>query len=298
MIFVFTAKRRFFCGENIMRVDTRERNQLFQLENDAINKLQRDFPSLYWDRFVFIDTSTTRLGIDDISYRTSSSIQEDVELMQIACKGWLEIIDAKDLTRALEEKLKKLFRALNPRKTIVVFPGIGAQVVKDLLSEDLTKGMGIINISTKRIVSRNGSIQGVELYGKTALRQEVTDRKTETIVVVDDVIVTGSTLTAIQSAVPARNIEWFGASLMALSPLQGRGAKTASGVEGYKSIITPVVYQGLTGIPPLNSLSTLVGASPKSEIVRGDYIMNYVNDIETFMNAVNQIQEKMKGGSI
>src|SRR3989344_7970958 len=201
------------------------KDQLAILEADAANRINKDFPALYWDKFVMIDTSKTRLGIDDISYRARFPIEEDVAHMQMACRGWLETYDATDLVYALEGKLKKLFKALDRRRTVVVFPGTGAQVVRELLPGDLTKGMGIVNLPTQRKVSQNGSIEGVALGGKTALRQEITDRKAEVIVVVDDVIVTGSTLIAIQQEFSAKNIEWFGTSLMMLSPLQRKRGK-------------------------------------------------------------------------
>lgn len=269
------------------------------IEQDTQDRLRKDFPALYWGKIIVVNSPRVRLGIDDISYRAGSPLENDIETLQLTCKGWLEIYDAKNLAYVLSEKLSTLLRTINKKKTILIFPGNGARVVRNLLPEELLDGIVPIEIPTQRKVNQNGTINGIELDGKTVVRETIAQRKAETILVMDDVIVTGSTLNAIQQAFPMRNLEWFGASLMMLSPLQRRGkSKIDSGVEGYNSIISPVIYQGITGIPPLNSLSTLIGNSEKSQVVRRSYMQDYVEDKEAFLKAVYNIQQKFNGGEL
>ena len=264
------------------------------IEQDAQSRLYRDFPTLYWNEFLVVDSPRVRISIDDISYRTSCPIGDDIATLQLACKGWLKIYDARELTNRLAEKLATLLHTVNKKKTILIFPGNGALAVKNLLSKELLDGMILVEIPTQRKINQDGTVNGVELAGKTAVRERISQQKSETIIIVDDVIVTGSTLIAIRNAFPTRNLGWFGASPMMLSPLQRKiKSKNESGVEGYRSIISPIVYQGLAGIPPLNSLSTLIGNSEKSQTVRRKYMQDYVEDEKRFQEAVGSIRAKI-----
>ncbi len=275
--------------------NTKEINTMAILENDAVDKLRKDFSFLYWERFVMIDTSQMRLGINDISYKASSPLEDDIAMLQLTCKGWLETYDARDLTISLSDKLETLLRVVNKKRTIVVFPGNGAQVIKDLLPDGLLDGVSTVEIPTERKVGSNGSVNGVELLGRTKLREAVAERKAETIIILDDVIVTGSTLIAVKDAISGRNIEFYAGALMMRSPLQRGGRCSAeSGIEGYTSVIAPIVYQGISGTPPVNSLSTLMGESDKSRTVRAKYISQYVEDPSTFMDTVSAIRGKIK----
>lgn len=271
-------------------INESEQARLATMKAEAETRLKR-YPAFYYDRLALVDTSTARLAIDDISYRAGDPVQEDIEMLQLACRGWLEVYDAQDLTEALAQKMKRLLSALNPRKTIIVFPGNGAQAVKDLLPSSFLDGIATVDLPTRRIINpRTNEIEGIELENKTAMREAISSRKAETIIVVDDVIVTGSTLSALKSVFPMRNLEWYAGALMALSPVQNRRGGNSSGIEGYQSILAPIAYQGTTGIPALNSFSTLVGESEKSQLVRSRYMERYVEDSETFLAAVASLR--------
>lgn len=261
------------------------------MESDAKTKLARDFPEFYMGKFEFVDRNT-RLLIDDVSYRTSSSLQESLELLCLACIGKMMVFSADSLTRALEQKIASLLRVVNSKKTVVLFPGNGASVVKDLLPEKLFEGMTTIALPTQRKVDpKTKEVQGVSISDVTKTKQALHGMRIENFIVIDDVIATGATLTALKEAFPVRNTQWYGAAFLALSPLQNRTrAKMPSGIDGYSSIITPIVYQGTNGIPPLNSLSTLIGQSEKSAMVRRRYMEDYVQDQEIFTEMVDQFQ--------
>lgn len=253
--------------------------------------LSREFPSLYFDKVMIVDS----IMIDDVSYRAKTSIQDDIETLALSCKGYVEIFDAQILALSLYEKMSRLFRLLNINKTLVIFPGNGAKTVKDLLPVAFVQQLAIAEIPAQRIVNEWGSVEKIELGGKNIVRERIREIKAETVVALDDVIVTDSTLTAIRDAFPTRNIEWFALSLIMLSPLQNRNklGKSSSGVAGYTSIISPIVYQGANGIPPLNSLSTLIGNSEKSSVVRRKYMDKYVTEPESFLAAVRELQTKV-----
>lgn len=254
------------------------------------DRISKEYPALYMDRFLLVDATQTRLVIDDISYRTETPIQDDIETLALSCQGWMEVYDAKKLTLGLAERIQGLFRVLNTRRTLVIFPGEGAQVVKDLLPEDSTEGVTTVDVGTERVVSKTGAVEGVELTGKTQVREAIGDVNPEAVVVLDDAIVTSATLTAVRNAFPVRKAAWYAGSLMTLSPLQRKLGISVSGVEGYTGIITPIVYQGTNGIPAVNSLSTLVGDSQKSQIVRSAYMDKYVEDQESFLATVEQLK--------
>ena len=268
------------------------------IEQSTKYRLSKDYQALYWEQLIVVDCPRTRLAIDDISYKAKLPIDYDIEMLKLACNGWVEIYDARDLTASLEQKLKSLVRALNPRKTIVIFPGNGAQVVKELLGKNLFDGFPSTSVSTQRIIDTGTkTLLGVQVENKNAVRKILSEINPEIILVLDDAIATGATLTALQQAFSTRKTEWFAGSLMMLSPLQRRGNKNSnSGIDGYRTILSPIIYQGVSGTPPLNSLSTFVGDSEKSEIVRYNYMQEYADDKEAFQQAIEQIQRKMKGG--
>lgn len=253
-------------------------------------QVTKEYPTLYGDRFLLVDTQTTRLVIDDISYRAQTPIKDEIETLTLSCKSWIDIYDARVLIITLEEKMRRLLEIINPRRSLIVFPGNGAKVVKDLLPRDLLENVNTLEIPTQRKVTANGAVAGVTLSDMTITRKMAVDIKMQNLIVLDDAIVTGATLTTIREAFSARAVEAFAGSFFTISPLQRKNNPTY--IEGFKSIFTSIIYQGTTGIPPLNSLSTLIGNSDRSVAVRAKYIRDYVEDTETFLEAIKQLQVK------
>lgn len=269
------------------------------LREEAEKKVGEKNPSLYYDKFVLIDTNTSRFAIDDISYKTDQNIKEALGFLFLACKGEVNVFDAPILVDALAKKLRRLLSAVDQNRTIVIFPGTGSQVLKELLPSDLLNGVAALDLPAQRKVDeKSGTVQGVTLGEINKLRKTFSDTKAKTAIVLDDVIMSGVTLQTIQDATPGRNIEWFAGSLMMLSPNQ-KGEKnitSESGVNGYNAILTSIVYQGINKkVPALNSISTLVGNSTKSEMVRTRYMQKYVDDSEIFLDSVKQLQISMQG---
>ncbi len=266
-------------------------NKLTVLEQDFDQRLLQDYPGLYRNKFVLVDNKQTRLAIDDVSCKTSTSLSDGIELLLMSCKGWVEVYDAGQLTQTLSLKMQSFLKALDRKKTLLVFPGNGAKIVEDLLLEEIDlEGFSRVSVDVQRKVSANGNVSRVEVLDKVPIREKIKEMKPNMIIVIDDVIMSGSTLMSLKEAFPIRGAEWFGASLMALSPTQNKKNGKPSGVEGYKSIITPIVYQGISGIPSLNSISTLIGNTEKSQQVRDTYCQKYVQDRDAFYQAIRSLQ--------
>lgn len=267
---------------------------------DIEQRLSRDFPALYRDELCIIDSNNNRLVIDDISYKADTSIEESLELLFLSCSGDVQSFDARRQAQLLGEGMERLVTVLDPKRTMVLFPGNGAQVVQDLLPTALFADMQVLSVPTVRTIDpKTKAVQGVSIANVTKMRKIVGDKKIRNVVVVDDVIMSGTTLSAIRQALSIRNADWYAGSFFMLSPIQNKGrATTPSGVDGYKVIITPTLYQGTTGIPAVNSLSTLIGSSEKSEAVRKRYMTDFVEDSALFSEMVELLQqtESLKQG--
>ncbi|MBI2327361.1 hypothetical protein HYU92_03480 [Candidatus Curtissbacteria bacterium] len=253
-------------------------------------RVSKEFPTLSGDRFLLVDTQTTRLAIDDISYRSRTPVKDDIETLALSCKGWTDIYDARTLIPTLAQKMRKLLDIINARRTLIVFPGNGARVVKDLLPQDLLDDVNNLELPTQRRVEASGAVAEVTVSDMTRARKMAAEIKMQNLIVLDDAIVTGTTLTAIREIFPARTVMAFAGSLFTLSPLQRKNKPT--NIEGIKSIFTSIIYQGTTGIPPLNSLSTIIGNSERSAAIRAKYIGDYVEDKETFLETIKRLQTK------
>jgi adenine/guanine phosphoribosyltransferase-like PRPP-binding protein len=270
-------------------------NSLEVLKDNAKSRLGREFPALTYDRLVMVDPKQTRLGIDDVSALTNTSLEENIAFLMLACKGEMFLYDAATFTKALSEKLDRLIDVSGRSKTVLIFPGNGAQTVKGLLPKGILDGTTVIDVPTVRKVSAQKTVEGVTITNATQGRKIIADVKPQTIVVVDDVIASGATLSTLQEAFPGRKIEWNAAALLSLSPIQRRKFVngTKSGIEGYENIVSPIVYQGTSGIPAVNSISTLIGSSEKSEAVRTRYVEDFVVDQALFNEALKELREKI-----
>lgn len=265
------------------------------LRSDAKQRLARDYPYLYMDEFLLVDNRSCRFAIDDVSYRARNPVEEYIEFLFVACKGDVQVFEASKLTTALTKRIERLLTVVIPQRTVVLFPGEGAQTVRKLLPEALLEGITVVSVPTQRKVdARTKTVDGVTISDVTQIRKQLSDMKINTIIVLDDVIATGETLSTLREAFPGRNVDWYAGAFFARSPLQNRGrAVSPSGIEGFKSVLTPIVYQGINGIPGLNSLSTLTGSSDKSKSVRKRYMDDYVTDPDIFLEMVQQLQQSV-----
>lgn len=251
-------------------------------------RLERDYPDLVYDNFALMPNGT-RIIIDDVGVQES-------QLAKLASvlRGETYVYSQSDLVRRLEAQMEVFFEASQDRRIACVFPGQGAQSVKQMLSGRLLEGSEVIDIDIGRRLLPNGRVSGVE-----SGTDEVTfETNPELVVVIDDVIASGATTSRIREMCDAQEAEYIAAPLLMLSPVQnkcwqyqrGWGEADLAGVRGYNQIQTPLLYQGQSGIPPVNSLSILVSDSEKGQIVRGEYGRKYALDTDEFETALQTLQ--------
>lgn len=273
--------------------------QLLMAKAEAAQaKLQRIYPTVKANNFLFIDNSKTRIAIDDLSYRARKPIGNALDALVLSCRGWLEIFDATVLAQNLSLQLENLLTNSRLERSAFIFPGKGSIPVADLLSKTIRQEIfggvaKVIKAPTQRIVNAaTGAVEGVKIGDAAKIKQSLSDRTIEKVMVLDDVIATGTTLNAFRKLAPSSQPDWTAAAFMTLAPSQNRARSknSPSGVDGYQAILTVNSYQGLSGTPALNSLSNLIGDSPKSQMVRSRYMERYVEDAEQFADSINQIK--------
>ncbi|MDO8429514.1 MAG: phosphoribosyltransferase [Candidatus Daviesbacteria bacterium] len=260
-------------------------------------KVKEKFPNLKYDEFLTIDNSQQRLAIDDLSYKypkLRSQFQDAIELFVLACKGFTNVYSVEDLAFNLSKNINCFLRGLNPDETILVFPGEGAKQVQSQIPTSISEIFKNINIEVRRQLAPNMAVMGVNIMTPSSVIKKLLPSKITTCILLDDVITTGATAFAIKDTVDERSkFDWQAASWMMLSPLQVKNRKDddlRSGLSGYSRTITGLIYQGESGIPANNSLSTFAGSGPKSESVITRYREKYVENQLVFTEAIMQLR--------
>jgi hypothetical protein len=263
--------------------------------------IRERFPNLDYSEFKLIDNSRERLGIDDVAFRNPENgdqVKELVELFIISCKGFTYFYSAEGLGITLNNRLDSILEKLDPEKSILIFPGNGAQTVKQLIRPEIFKFFSWLDLDVRRILSEKMSVNRVDVTtGRNVVRERLPS-KLNSCVVIDDVLMSGSTAQSVRSFLdPRDDLEWYAATWMTLSPLQAKPRQAPnifkSSLPGYISVTTNVLYQGSSGIPANNSLSSFIGDGEKSKIVVDRYREKYVDDLNTF-NGILETLRKLK----
>ena len=256
-------------------------------------RLSKDYPLLDYQSFVLVPDGF-RLIIDDVSFsgKRQYSVDECIDQLSRACIGTTCVVGISELTNSLEDQLLKMFPSVKTRNKVSLFPGSGAEVVKKSLSDEFNQMFDSISFSAERIIDESGRVVGV----RTDVESVSIDPRFEMVMIVDDVIATGSTAIWSRRLCFPQGPIFMTSALMMLSPIQNRQYSQNRGEVGGAAIIdfdrvyAPVVYQGQSGIPPVNSLSTLIASSEKGELVRRRYLQKFVTDQSGFQQAVRQLQ--------
>lgn len=265
-------------------------------------KVIERFPNLDYAEFKAVDNRMERFVIDDLSYKNPacrSRFREAIELFVLACKGYVNAYTAEELTLPVNRRLEGLLERLDPSRTILIFPGNGAKSAKDLLPKPVLESFSSLDIDVCRKVLRDMSIAGVDILTPLGSIRKLLPKKPESCVIIDDVVSSRATTYAIKATIDAEeDFDWYAASWMTLSPLQVRGKKEdkfGSGIVGFRKTITSLVYQGESGTPSNNSLSSFIGTDEKSKAVIAKYKEKYVEDEEVFDQAVDIIRRLSDG---
>jgi hypoxanthine phosphoribosyltransferase len=204
-------------------------------------------------------------------------------------------VTAQQLALPMQGLLKDAMRNLDSKTTAVLFPGNGSwtlyeDVWKTLpkLQADVYKGQ---DLEIKRVFE-NGKAQSMQIAFSKYLRDGFDWDKYRKILIVDDVIATGKTLSLIQKELPMgasgqyeyQAISWF--------------CRSDASAPGYKKISSVIDYSSLEGYPALNSLSTLLSPTSKGEAVREGYTKKYIRYPYGFRKEIENLQKLTTIGDV
>jgi hypothetical protein len=255
------------------------------VSQENIARLREDYPEL----------ANTLHATTDL-YSKAVSAYTLIKQFAESCTGELAIFDIKKLVETQAQQLNLFLQTRSTNNVLLVFPGEGGQVIKRLLLPLLppVSETQVLDLQCERIVE-SGRVLGVRV---NALDKPLIVPNKQDIIVIDDVIVTGSTLNAIRETITEQSFkealpQFFASSLFTLSPQKtrryGNNGKPA-GIFGYNTILTAALYEGESGTPPLNTISTFIGSSPKSKEVIQRYASKYAANIDLFSQSLSLMQ--------
>jgi len=173
-------------------------------------------------------------------------------------------VETDKLSKTLTGMMKKevLFcRNDNQQNTLLVFPGNGARFVKNLLPNEIVKKFSQTSVFAKRgwYNTKNPLVVVGEIMPQNLLMLNV-----KKIVVIDDVISSGSTMSKLYNCNYWKfpRADWFAASWL----MQYPRTKVSSGIKGFQKTITTSLVEGNQGKRvSIDSLSTLLQDSEIAE---------------------------------
>lgn len=271
-----------------------ERDSCFyQREEKNKERLKREYPSLQYQQFILLDDDY-RIFIDDISLPNDDSIliHQKIEQLASACSGGTYIYSINDLTNQLKKQLNTMLENMQKNSVLLIFPGEGSQSVKKLLFNDMALYKTIDIPARRKIDTSSGKVEGVDILIQDNFHDYLSENDIKTILLIDDVIATGTTAVNIRERCD-KNIVFIAAPLLMFSPIQNKqyeyNRQPPSGIKGFTKIATPLVYQGLGKIPPVNSISTLMGQSDRSKIIRDRFCNRNVSQLNLFNNSMSEL---------
>lgn len=194
--------------------------------------------------------------------------------------------EPQELTTPLQDKLD----GKENDGTFLVFPKNGGlQVEKRLETTNVTSGTFSIRRDPGDIIY--GRIAGLN----ESTLEKIMDIKPDNIEVVDDVVVTGSTVREIKRFIESNVGRTFFWSLSVwLMSYPKKYISSPSGIYGVRSTTAAVVYTRESGgNAPLNSISTWMFDDEKGEIVLENYASKYANDNKNkFISYINKLKDK------
>jgi len=190
-------------------------------------------------------------------------------------------------TRLLREPTDRMLErmlSLMPRNTVLVYPGNGAQAVKEEARSSAVLGYPAYPIPARRIMN-NGSVVRVESSLTPSLEQALQSGQINGAVIVDDVSVTGTTLATVRKQIAAASpqpltfagLVWF-----------SYGSNALPGYDLSASVCRYTCQNGKK--PPFNSLSTWLRGDEQSTLVLGPYIAKYGSYPYGFTKQLEQIR--------
>jgi len=194
----------------------------------------------------------------------------DFKYQKLAAENQRELIvfKAEELTAHLATQLDQI-----PKSFGFVFPGNGSRIIQAIMQQsfpEILKNRPTMAVKTKR--SRENGVWSISVDVPDL---DDTMRKCTDWVIVDDVVLSGQTAAALKQGITDKTERttdsWTLATWLALDPKRRKKitkTNSASSVDGFDAVSAVVTYKGGNGIPPCNSLSTLLLPDEKGEAVR------------------------------
>lgn len=224
----------------------------------------------------------------------------------------IEFVAPQELSDNLGMTLNRECRELAEKKVAVLFPGRGGVAVQE--SIDRRNIFPNVDYQEFRVGATRSFPRAIPaIILPEVLIESLRQRIYDTILVVDDVIVTGETLKAVQQKIYLEtdevNYEKYNQSLRfswseveinrlplswyAASWLTSAKPKTqATTLSEYQQVLTCLYYKGERGQTPVNSLSTWVLDEIKGQKVLEAYAKKYATDPQAFVKFIVEF----KGG--
>ncbi|QQS43795.1 hypothetical protein IPM65_06695 [Candidatus Roizmanbacteria bacterium] len=203
----------------------------------------------------------------------------------------LTVFKAADLTRELAARLDQI-----PKTAAFIFPGNGSRIIQDIMQlsyPEILQDRLCMAVKTKRTLEDGIWSVSVEVPELSEELKRCTDW-----IIVDDVVLSGQTARTIQQEIITNtgrdNDSWTVASWLSLDPKRRKKmtkTKSPSSVEGFDAVSAVYTYKGGNGIPPCNSLSTLLFADEKGQAVRDKLKSTY------FPEGFDQFLQKLTYGT-
>lgn len=239
----------------------------------------------------------TSIFINDLNPFYKDSLTDkliDLQFEDIARKAKRDIIviDPKDLTSQFPAILPPQ-AFFDQRRVALLFPGKGAAVLKKYLEAYQPQLLGQDDRIFSFPCEKNFSPGGKYIKVNLKFPADFNPAQFDSFLIFDDVVATGETARAIEWLISDRLPQTFDwnpslrfpsskstleqinrfkvVSWLALYPNQRPTIykdTTSSSIRNIRSVSTTLCYRGGDGIPPCNSLSTLVGNDAKAELVK------------------------------
>jgi hypothetical protein len=205
-----------------------------------------------------------------------------------------EVMYAKSNTFSTDTQgiIQKMVSSKNPESTVIIWPGEGAKSVFQSVYANIPELNYFMNIfaPTSRIVE-NGKVRGVipefNNYWSVLTNPDVTE-----ILIVDDVISTGTTINTIMDQIRLNRDQPINFSACTWFLRQ----PTNAGNNGITEIQSVWKYMAVEGYPALNSLSTLLRTDQKGQVVRDSYKQKYIKYPYGFDKQIDYIRSLIQTG--
>lgn len=265
------------------------------------DRLRRRFPSLVYDRFEWIGNPGMRLIIDDVSSRfedpdTIRTINGYVENMINAVNQNIRVYPITALSKKLADLMIREVASYNPATTAVIYPGEGAETVRRTIPKDTLEKFPSVVVPARRVKdAKTREVSGIDLSWDIQQLYESLGGDVETVIVLDDVIDSGRTLTSIRAKGAYTTSCWIAGTPIMFSPLPYKGKNDIpSSVPRYDKVFASIVLQGKKNPVPLNSLSSYVEGTEKSADLILACVYNYIDNVGDFAEFVSSIMRILR----